>query len=461
MIHRKKKAKFFDWGKPRRKLENWGKNKVFNRKTKNLFSGVGIAAVTAVFAMGIFAGIIILARFVKQAIEVKMSQNLVVQIQRKTQELQQQQPSQPQSQQQQPTTTVQSVQPSPPSVSTATVPSAPLPAAMPSNLIYTSFTDLFSGNGWLNTGQTTMYRDNDETAFMFPPKFEWKPTGSQGTFGTPEKPAGITTKVVQVGKTYRVLVYAPDGSPILTEANTPITSDYSGSVGIGGTADDFVVVYGAYWGAGARITNVDGSWQVQNISQFFGIRSMGGGFQPQVIYADKNFYIYDGGDGLPKLIKLFTNGTGQIQGAVDLSQSIFTSDVRSADFAPAPTGSGGTLVAKLTSPTGIISYYLFTDEGFDKSKPLQIVSANISNYPGVIYSANVSELTLSQGGGTASFYFSDDGAHWVAATPGTSVALGAKRQPLYWKAVFTPSGDQWSSPWFDIIGVSYTVEPSN
>ncbi len=454
MLHRhKKKSHFFDWGKPAKKLENWGKTKILNKKTKNLFSGVGVAAVTAIFAMGIFAGIFIVARFVRQAIETKISQNLIFQIQHTTE--QNQPAAQPPQILQNTTTGLTTGAPEvPPGIS----PTAPA-ATPPSNLIYTSFTDLFSGNGWLNSGATTMYRDNNETAFMFPPKFIWQPIGSPGSLQTPPVPAGITTKVVQDGSTYEVLVYAPDGSAILSATNTPITSDYSGQVGIGGTTNDFLVVYSAYQGAGAWITNVNGTWEIQNISQFFGIRSMGGGFQPIVAKVGDNWYVWNDGTGIPKLIKLFTNGTGAIQGAIDLSQNLFTHGEQSATFGIA--SNGATLLSRAVGLSGAVSYYSFTDEGFDKSQPLQIVSANISNYPGTVYSATVSDITLSEGGADASFYFSNDGVHWIPATRGQAVAFPTPKQPLYWEAVFTPSGDEWSSPWFDTMGISYTVLPPN
>lgn len=457
MEHKKhKKWKFLDWGRPHRKLENWGRRKIVDKKTKNLFSGVGIAAVTAVFVMGVFAAVLILSNFLRQAIETKISQNLVVNIQHQMQNQPNQAPAAT-------TTSLPSASGAREATTQTTTPVQPLPPVVtgtPSDLLYTSFTDLFSGMGWLNSGATTMYRDDNETAFMFPPKFGWVPSGPQ-TLGAPSVPRGVMTKVVQDGNTYKVLVYAPDGSEILSETSTPIVSKYQGQVGIGGTQNDFVVVYGAYWGAGARIVNINGSWQVQDLSQFFGIRPMNNGFQPEIIKVSSTFYVYSGTDGNPKLIKLFTNGTGQIQGAVDFSESLFSHAEKSAAFAVengAPVGAPLSLVTKIVDSSGNASYYQFTDEGFDKSQPLQIVSANLSNYPGTIYSATLTNTGLSSGGGNVSFFFSNDGSNWLPAAQGQAINFPTDKQPLYWKAVFTPSGDNFSSPWFDTIGVSYTVK---
>lgn len=476
MIHRHNK-KFFDWGRPKRRLENWGKRKIIDRKTKNLFSGVGVAAVTALFVIGIFAGIVITTRFLRQAIETKISQNLVLNIQRQTK--------------QQAGSTVQTTLNQRPivavssSATSVTETPPPPPSPPPLNLVYTSFTDLFSGNGWLDSGSTTMYRDDNETAFMFPPKYTWTQlsTSDVNMFDVGRQalePAGVTTKIVQGGGKYKVLVYAPDGSEILSETSTPIVSNYPGQVGIGGTQNDFVVVYGAYWGAGARITSVNNSWQVQDLSQFFGIRPMNNGFQPEITYIDKSYqtnqsyrtyYIWSSTPNNPKLVKLFTNGTGQIQGAVDFSGILFTRGERSAIFGrstplstPLSTSDVNRLVAKVTDASSNISYYQFADEGFDKSRPRQIVSANLSNYPGTLYSATITNLDLSLGGGTASFFFSNDGANWIPATQGREVNFPNALQPLYWKAIFAPLGlsaqadDQWNSPWFGTIGISYQVK---
>ena len=454
---RGKRWKFEDWGKPKHKIENWGK-KVFDRKTKNLFSGVGIAAVTAIAVIGLSAAILILARFVKQAIEVKITENLSTNLQQINQATQPTQPAP------QPTFTVPVAQPSAP---------APSPQVAPTLPTYTSIV-FFSGVGWLNTASTTAYRDNNEAAMMFPPKFLWQPIlGSPTSLGsrTSTSVPGITTKVVQDGSTYKVLVYAPDGSEILSATNTPIVSNYPGSVGVGGTADDFLVVYGSYWGAGARIVKTNGSWQIQDLSPFFGIRQMNGGFQPEIVEVSGVWYVWSTTAGNPKLIKLFTNGTGQIQGAVDLSQNIFTHGERSAIFWPViPSGARNldsspaaqndgespVLVAKVTDSSGAVSYYQFTDLGFDKSQPLEIDSVNLNGFPIKISQAVISELGLSSGAGGTSFYLSNDGVNWIAATPGNKVSFSTPTNQIFWRILLDPSGDSYSSPFLTKVRVEYS-----
>src|SRR6056297_2963906 len=46
--------------------------------------------------------------------------------------------------------------------------------------IGSSFTDLFSGRGWLDMSKTNMNRDSVTTAFTFPPQFSWRKAGALG-----------------------------------------------------------------------------------------------------------------------------------------------------------------------------------------------------------------------------------------------------------------------------------------
>ncbi|MFB6212199.1 MAG: hypothetical protein ABEI53_00045 [Candidatus Magasanikbacteria bacterium] len=59
------------------------------------------------------------------------------------------------------------------------------------NVVSTSFTDLFSGVGWINQEETTMYHDKVVTSFSFSPEFSWnrieKSSVSTGKFFEVEK----------------------------------------------------------------------------------------------------------------------------------------------------------------------------------------------------------------------------------------------------------------------------------
>jgi len=48
------------------------------------------------------------------------------------------------------------------------------PEIRDASLVYSSFSDSFSGVGWLNQEETNVYQDRVVTAMTFPPRFEWR-----------------------------------------------------------------------------------------------------------------------------------------------------------------------------------------------------------------------------------------------------------------------------------------------
>lgn len=464
-MKKRKRRRFVDWGKPRRKLENWGKPRVFGRKAKKLFAGAGPMLVTAALTIGIFVETVGLVRLVRQVIENKISENLVIGLQN-----QQQIQFKPEAQSLQATRESSSVSSSPvvsPATTTQTITSSSEEKSLPAeNLVYASFSDLFSGDGWLNDASTTMYRDVSETAFMFLPKYAWRRIGSPGAITLSSEPRGITTKIISNGGRYKVLVYAEDGSEILGASSTPIVSDYPGSVGIGGTQDDFLVVYGSYEGAGARISrSADGSWKTQDISRYLGARVMNGGITPDIIrIAGANhidWYIWNAASGSPRLIKLFTDSSGQVRGAVDFTSDIFTHGETAASFEAAPIGSGETLIAEVTDSSGGNGYYDFTDLGFDKSSERFIFSSNVNTYPGAVREASFyfDPGSFENDGSEVHFYISNDGVRWYEDDNGTTVSFpNADGRELLWKADFKPSSDTMTSPYLDKVGLYYRVD---
>lgn len=470
--HRKRKK----W-----KYANWGKPRVFGKRgIKTFFSGVGVAVMTAVFVVGLFICVVTAARFVKQAIEARIFEGVILNIQNKLEGSRVSHPVSPpvsaplaipaaETSTSPTSTSTTSTTPLSTTTSSATItqPSAPAGAPSPSNLVYTSFTDLFSGNGWINSASTTMYQDINETAFMFPPKYTWQPiAGSPGALEVPRGPAGITTKVIQDSGKYKILVFASDGSEILSATSTPIISDYPGSVGVGGTPDDFMVIYGAVTGAGARVARAaSGPWNVQDISPYLGMRVMNGGITPAVIRVAQgnsvNWYVWNAAAGSPRLIKLFTNGTDEIQGAVDLSGELFTHGEKAASFEEAQAGSDATLVAQITGSSGMVAYYAFTDLGFDKSAERFIVSSNINSQAGIVVAASFyfDPGSFKNDGSQVDFYVSNDGTGWYKDNDGSLVSfLNAAGQELLWKADFKPSADGATTPYSDKIGLYYRVK---
>ncbi|TSA45916.1 hypothetical protein D4R51_01020, partial [bacterium] len=274
------------------KIENWGARELKSgeklfKKLKNFFAGIGVAFTTAIFVLGFSILILWGFYFLRQLIESRISSSVIssLNLTKKSEP-----PAQSAG--------------SPPGQSAAMEPPALTNVPQPDDgLIYAGYTDLFSGVGGLNQSETTMHRDNVTTAFMFPPSLEWsEKSGSsvapdflsaciggstalttggsclsaKGTVltldGSPIKlpVAGDIRSVTvdAVGNAWAVGVvlkesggysgyaYLFDGknfTPIFPNGGKAFNSQYEGKWGFGGTADDFLAVYGAYQGKGYRI----------------------------------------------------------------------------------------------------------------------------------------------------------------------------------------------------------------
>jgi hypothetical protein len=243
-------------------------------------------------------------------------------------------------------------------------------------LIFASWSDLFSSTAALDAKGTTMYRDDAATAFLFPPDVEWKEANDQsaiinnqllvakGTILTlngavvnlPDAPgevSSVSAEVVggrwvvgivrkQAGK-YDGYAYWYDGkafSPIFPEGKA-FTSDYPGVWGFGGVESDFLAVYGAYEGKGYRFRNskATGLPNIVDVSWLFGVRMMKGGIEPGIVRVSSNqsslpaetlakggiinnhptWYLFNKArTSRPVFVKLFQNGTDEIVGEANL-----------------------------------------------------------------------------------------------------------------------------------------------
>lgn len=391
------------------------------------------------------------------------------------------------------------------------------------DLTTSSFSDLFSGTGRLDLSRTNFYQDKTVTAFIFFPLIEMKKTGlppaasnaaeyrrngeyclaerclraenstlffknsSDSEFKKLDLPPSVSEAEIRnvsvgrldtfwlVGVTtataggYEGRVFSFDSREFREifggEKENPFHSRYEGIFGFGGGDDDWLAVYGAYEGLAARVKK-GGSFE--DISRFFGIRAMVGGFRPAVIRTDtaqgRDWYVFSLDEKTPvKLIKLFQNKTGEIRGAADLSRlvSLF-GNPQSAVFYPVPAGQnpGGNavLLAELRFSGGGKEFWEFIDGGFDKSRKAEIVSANLNNYSAEIRSAWISDWDLSLDGAAASFFLSNDGLNWHKADMGQEIVFGRPGRRLMWRAEFYPDADPATSVFFDKISIGYKVK---
>ncbi|HMB17361.1 MAG TPA: hypothetical protein VKO61_00405 [Candidatus Paceibacterota bacterium] len=400
--------------------------------------------------------------------------------------------------------------------------------------IGSSFTDLFSGRGWLDMSKTNMNRDSVTTAFTFPPQFSWRKAGALGVSSSQKFKSGtaqgegfiscidnrclvkdgfslyvvpksdrggykdpaykvslpddiregnlvslsvgaletewLVGAVEQregeyYGNVYRVYpTVGTAGSEArfsnIYQGHNLFVSKYKGTIGFGGVDDNFLVVYGGYEGQAYEVT--DGSFR--SISQFFGIRVMEKrGFYPQVIRKRGNggsgfvWYVWSRTEGVPKLLKLFENGTGHIVGSIDLSKSLFGSDAKKVTFYS--VDGGMVLNSEVLTYGGDREFWIFEDQGFKKSGEGVIHSSNINTYPAKVKKAMISRVDAGNGGGEVSYYLSNDLEKWrEVGVDDWAVFSDRDQRRLFWKIEVSPSDNQWVSPFIDTLQVGYYVE---
>ncbi|MEW6617221.1 MAG: hypothetical protein AB1333_02260 [Patescibacteria group bacterium] len=387
------------------------------------------------------------------------------------------------------------------------------------NLVSSSFTDLFSGVGWLDVSATNMYHDKIVTAFTLEPDFTWQRIQtdevSQDVFpvvrskneradrrciesscleqrglalffnneeiSLPREMRSKDVKNISVGtlenewlvgivarekSMYEGWIFFYDGTSyqrVFGDANAPFLSEYDGIIGFGGTSDNWLAVYGAYDGKAYHIRE---GKPFQDVSQFFGIRAMRGGFQPAVIRAgdgvDARWYVFSLTKGNSVLLKLFQDGTaGNIRGAVDLTQLVMQNAFSEASFMLQSVRGGTTVLSgNMMRNGGSRELWQFVDEGFNVPSFARVSSLNLNNYPAEVWAATIVEADVFEGKSDIEFALSNDGKEWVPARVGEFIAFPDNSQKrLFWRATFTPeSGARFSSPYFDKIRVDYKVK---
>ena len=476
---------------------------------KSIFQGLGISFAVMVGTMGIFAFLFLSAVALRDWLEGYVSQGVVFNPPAQQARLPQGTPVPPPS--------TGSTNPlfdlfrhrvETPIIDFSVVPSAQAPA---SELKYDVLYDLFSGTGWIDQGKTTMYQDMLMTAFMLPPQFTFEKESfvSSANFiernadGSDDRciahkcltqkgntllfdgrslklpaevqqgavvsvsigslstgwPVGIVTKN---GEDYSGWLFLFDGNSfrnIQREGREVFVSRYGGSIGFGGTDSDWMAVYGAYEGKGVRVKN----GVIDDISRFFGIRVMAGGFDPEITRTeadnDTTWYVWNKA-GMPKLIKLFENGTGSIAGATDLSVklSAIAPGVSAMRFAPSTTPH----VLEAKAFDGGVEYWKFADQGFDNGSTREIVSASLTNRILPVKIAVIPQVELSDAGNAVDFYLSNDGQDWSKVNIGDKVTFANQNgDKTFWRAVVHAPSNRYQSPYFGMIEINYAFQQAN
>jgi len=266
---------------------------------------------------------------------------------------------------------------------------------------------------------------------------------------------------------YSAQVFYFNGSDF-AKIDVPISSSYEGFLGFGGSDDDWLLIYSGYDGLGYRVRiSSDGKIKITDISRFLGVRLMDGGFEPAIIRAvsngqslsaDVRWYIFSLTKGLPKLIKLFENRSGEIQGVVDLRQFLtLPAGAETVSFALEKSDLHR-LATKIKYRDGREEFWSLSDLGFDKSNALKIVSTNLDNYSLVVTKAKISVLDLLLGGNRADFFLSNNGKKWYKTSFDKEVVFSdSAGRELYWKAEFYPSSDPETSVFLNRLSLYFRL----
>lgn len=413
----------------------------------------------------------------------------------------------------------QAATPAPASSAAGPDQSAPAPKIIDPTLVFGSYFDTFASNYFIDADKTTLYHDSSAAAYLFPPDYLFEPvvgnlssddkayldgisinafaninkdsrcldkgcltqTGNTLYFNgqklsLPFDLSGRSLQAVSIGvldndwlvgftlkgeTNYEGLIYRFDGrsfSRLLTPE--PIMSRYAGVFGFGGTADNFLAVYGAYQGIAYHFQ----ADLVTDVSRFFDIRMMKGGFKPEILAVDfkrdRIWYVYSSSSYKLALIKLWQNGGSDIAGEVSFN-SIFQKYDQSAVFKVQPTldDSVELLVKVRRGSEDYWSY--FRDYGFHGESGGLLVSSPLAHdgYASSITIKTIEEARLELDDTSADkvdLFFSADGLSWQKLKKEKRFDIQVPATKYFFlKAVVSASADKFYSPFISEISFNY------
>jgi hypothetical protein len=405
----------------------------FMRRTHELFTGTGVAIVSAALVVGIFMLVWWGIGVVKSAIELRLERALVEQL------LSLVSPDRTDQSDQTDTSNRTNI------LETPALKQFIQPSNIP-GLVSASFSDLFSGVGWLDEGATTMYHDRNATAFLFEPRFSvMKETPPSFVTAPDRRWSGTVEKRGDVYEGY-------------VNGELFVTSPYQGTFGFGGDDENWLAVYGAYEGAAFQFR--DGS-PARDVSRLFGIRMMSGGFAPVVVRnaGMAAWYVFPRGEGHVRFLKLFEDSDGWISGATDLTDAVVRSVGVNATLLAVKAGVDGTVWMQFETGGGG-GWYRFTDEGFAWGKGM-VVSGDLNEgREAEVRRARISRVDLAAAGSDIRFFLANQEGEWVPAEVGEWLTFpDPEGKNLFWRAEFDgATGVRKESPFFDFIQVEYFLK---
>jgi len=402
----------------------------------------------------------------------------------------------------------------PPSVSTPT-PKAEVNNNSQSPEYWTSFTDLFSGTGWLDQAQTTLAHDTSGMVLTFAPDLEWQKLGDcqdsniasicqqideankkdeagphcltdgrclslqDGKISYKKKvvPLPLTSdeQLVNIAiaplgerwvvagvkviapEQYQPLAWWFDGSNFSAINLAGRVSNYLGQLGIGGSPDNFLILYSAKDGLAWQVKGEE----IRDISYYFGFRVNNGGFKPAILKVNLSdetlWFVFDRSASQARLLKFWQNGSPWIEAMTDLSFKLPVPSMAAIFTVNSLTPL--TLRAKLVNSEGQSSVWLLTDNGFVlPPQASQVTSVNLTGYntakPKII-GAIVADML----GGWSQFnnqlFLSTDGQTWQPVNLGQRINFPSPADSLWWRWQVSPTANKQWSPCLKTITINY------
>jgi hypothetical protein len=239
-----------------------------------------------------------------------------------------------------------------------------------------------------------------------------------------------------------------------------ISSPYFGLFGFGGEDNDFLIIYGAYEGMAYRHQGN----QISDISQFFPIRVMGGGFKPEIIRTVNNnevsWYIFSKTLNRPWFMKLWQNGTKDIMGETVLTAPI-NLGAESVSFKPIKITATEISFLVRTQDNNIDYWNTFKDRGFKNEESGILMFKPISNDASsspiaikkIAEAQLITDLASSQ---SVKFLFSKDSQNWEEIQEKSNVDfLTSTIRNFYLKVTFPSSTNKFYSPFLSSVLFDY------
>lgn len=365
------------------------------------------------------------------------------------------------------------------------------------NLLASSFTDIFSGTGWINEGETTLYRDNVTQAFSWKPVVFW----ARGSGVLPIRTSSelcvksrcgriqgenfvfdgtslalpkelehdnrqlalvslgeglVLTGAIPEGGNTAVFAFTFDGNTFspLCSVSKIFTSPYKGTLAVGGGDGRALILFGAYEGKAVE-THGD---SCTDVSRFFGIRAMEGGFHPEIIRTEGNWFIFSADDA-PVLLKGIGDiKTGGLVGTLDIGTFLKRDGISGFRFGT-PLKKDAPLQGTLLFTGGILEAGTVRDLGFEPQAEARVTSKNLNTYPNSLTRrASIVSAEIFSGSTAPEFFLSNNGKDWLPVRVGEEIAFPDKNgRGLYWKVLF-PKTSEGGSPYFKRIRVDFKVK---